>query len=261
MKMTRSLLSAFVLVLGVVQGGMAQMGQSKGSDIQELWLRLERELGLQKSYSVEMVAQVMGMTVNSKIYRSNERSRSDLTMPMVNIKMAALQLPESGKMVNYMLFPDNKQYCLAPDDGSKDEKITFTKQALGSEQYEGVTCQKQRVTLRKAGHEDQVFDILFSPTHKSMPVKMTAQVVMPTERGGQAKKSNLEVLFRNYNFNAPAAALFKIPADYTQVASMQEAMMGSLFGTGGKAGGDTKPAGGLTVTPEMLRALRNMQQK
>ena len=61
-----------------------------------------------------------------------------------------------------------------------------------------------------------------------MPVKMTANSTLPAVAGSPAVPVQSTILFRNYDFSAPAAEAFALPADYAQAASMQEVMMEGL---------------------------------
>lgn len=67
--------------------------------------------------------------------------------------------------------------------------------------------------------------MLFSPQQKNMPVKMTVTANAPLGAGQPPMPMQTVVLFKNYDFSTPDAALFTIPSDYVQAASMQAVMM------------------------------------
>ena len=255
MKSTRWVLIAAVMLCTTL---FAQGLRPQGRDQQQqLWLKFEKELGLQTRYTVDMEIQAMGMTMPSKMYRTEGKMRSDMTLPVMAMRMVALELTENGKTVHYSLFPDKKKYCLLPEDDEAAEagkKPDFKLEDVGTEVYEGVTCKKRRMTVKLGDEGDQVMDMLFSPAQKNMPVKMTASATFKTEPGQPPMTITSVVLFKNYLFGAPDAALFKIPKDYTQAKDMQEIMMGGLFG-GGAAG---QPAGG---QPDLNALLRQAQEE
>lgn len=214
----------------------------------ECWFKIEKEMGLQTRYSVDMEIQAMGMVMPSKTYRLDDLMRSETTMPFMNLKMVVLQLKENGKPVSYSLFPDKKKYCLNEGATAADDKIPAYKiTEAGSETYEGVACKKRRITVTMEDGKTQDMDMLFSPAQKNMPVKMTATAKAETEPGQAPMEITSVVLFKNYQFAAPAASLFAIPKDYTKAANMQEIMMSSLGGFGapqqpgaGQAGGGSQ---------------------
>lgn len=249
------LIAGMMLATTLFAQGMRQQGHDQQ---QQIWLKFEKELGLQTRYAVDMEIQAMGMTMASKMFRTEGKMRSEMSMPFMNMRMVALELPENGKTVRYSLFPDKKKYCLMPEEKEETKgarKPDFKVEELGTEVYEGVTCKKRRMTVKMSDEDDQVMDMLFSPTQKNMPVKMTSTATLKTEPGQPPATITSVVLFKNYRFGAPDASLFTIPKDYTKAKDMQEIMMEGLFG-GGTGG---QPAGGLTLPPEALEALRKAQ--
>ena len=222
---------AFITAMLMTASLSAQGLRGKGQEQQQLWLKFEKELGLQARYSVDMEVQAMGMTMPSKIYRLDKQTRTEMTLPFMNLRMVILQLEENGKSVSYSLFPDKKKYCVNDPAGEAAEKTPAYKVTdLGTETYEGATCKKRRltVTLQDGGTQDM--DMLFSPAQKNMPVKMTATIKTQAEPGQAPATVTSTTLFKNYRFAAPAASLFALPKDYTKAASMQEVMMSSMGG-------------------------------
>ncbi|HRR33700.1 MAG TPA: hypothetical protein P5026_06360 [Kiritimatiellia bacterium] len=246
---------SFACVFSAAGQGMRQ----KGSDPQQIWLKFEKELGLQQSYAADMEIQAMGMNMTSTVYRDGNKSRTEMTVPFMNMKMVALQLTENGKMTGYTLFPDKKKYCVTPEeDLAADGNLDYTLKDAGSEVFEGVTCKKRRLTVKIPDQGTQVMDILFSPKQKDMPVKMTANTQMKTEQGAEPMTMTTVILFKNYRFGPQPAALFTIPKDYTKAKDMQEVMMGGLFG-GGQAPAAAGQPQGMTLPPEALKAIQEAQ--
>jgi len=249
------LTTGMMLTTALSAQGMRQQGQ----DAQQIWLKFEKELGLQRDFSVDMDIQTMGMTMPSKVYRTGDKTRSEMTLPFMSMKIVALQLTENGKAVNYSLFPDKKKYCVNPETagGEADaEKMDYTLNDAGTEVYEGVTCKKSRMTVKLPDGGTQVMDMLFSPAQKNMPVKMTSNAKIKTEPDQPPMTITSVILFKNYRFGKPDAALFTIPKDYVKAANMQEVMMGGgalLPSAGGQQGG------GMTLPPEALKALQEAQ--
>ena len=216
---------AFALVCAApafAQGSDSPQGASQP------WMKFEKELGLQTTYSVDMVMSVMGMNMNSRTVRDGGKTRTEMTMPFMNLKMVALEIPEGGQTVSYTLFPDKKKYVLnedAGDDGSTSAAPTI--EELGTETYEGEACIKRRVTMVQEGLRSDMI-MLFSPKQKNMPVKMTLTANASMGEGQPAMPIQSVLLFKNYDFSAPDAALFAIPADYAKASGMQEIMMESM---------------------------------
>ena len=92
MKSTRWVLIAAVMLCTTL---FAQGLRPQGRDQQQqLWLKFEKELGLQTRYTVDMEIQAMGMTMPSKMYRTEGKMRSDMTLPVMAMRMVALELTE-----------------------------------------------------------------------------------------------------------------------------------------------------------------------
>ena len=192
------------------------------------WMKFEKELGLQTTYSVDMVMSVMGMNMNSRTVRDGGKTRTEMTMPFMNLKMVALEIPEGGQTVSYTLFPDKKKYVLNEDAGGDGSTAAApTIEELGTETYEGEACIKRRVTMVQEGLRSDMI-MLFSPKQKNMPVKMTLTANASMGEGQPAMPIQSVLLFKNYDFSTPDAALFALPADYVKAAGMQEIMMESM---------------------------------
>ena len=223
MKSPLRLFAALALALACAAPALAQESDSQAS---QPWMKLEKELGLQTTYSVDMVMQAMGMNMTSRTVRDGGKTRTEMTMPFMNLKMVALEIPQGGQSVSYTLFPDKKKYVRNEETGG-DEGISSALpkiEELGTETYEGEACIKRRVAMVEQGIRTDMI-MLFSPKQKNMPVKMTVTANAPMGEGQPSMPIQSVVLFKNYDFATPDAAQFALPADYVQAASMQEVMM------------------------------------
>lgn len=254
-RFTRLALAA-ALALTSVHVVFGQGMQKQGSDPLHLWLKCSAELGLQPRYSADMDIQTMGMRMPGKIFHDSDKTRSEMTIPFMNIKMVALQLTENGKPVGYTLFPDKKKYVRvqASANGTADtKKLNYTVKDVGTEVCAGVTCKKRILTAKTVNGGTQVMVMLLSPAQKNMPVKLTA--IMQTQaKGEQVQTMTSVILLKNYTFGPLNASLFVVPKDYTQAKDMQEIMMGGMFGA--KPGAQGQPQGGVTLPAEALKALQ-----
>jgi hypothetical protein len=209
------------------QTAVASKGPSKS------WALMEKKLGLQTVYSVDMVVRTMGKDMNSHIARDGDRTRTEMTMPFMNLKMVSLELPRGGKIVSYSLFPDKKKYLLDEVDETAPAAPVGEPELeeLGTETYEGVECVKRRAVMVEDGIRNDMV-ILFSPAQKDMPVKMDVTVQLPASPNRPAMPMTSVIFFKNYDFAAPADSLFEIPGDYAKAASMIEVTMGGAQGFG-----------------------------
>ena len=242
MKSPLRLFAALVLALACAAPALAQDSDSQAS---QPWMKLEKQLGLQTTYSVDMVMQAMGMNMTSRTVRDGGKTRTEMTMPFMNLKMVALEIPENGRSANYTLFPDKKKYVRNDEAGDADAAAAATPkiEELGTEPYEGEDCIKRRVSLTDQGIATDMI-MLFSPKQKNMPVKIVVSANAPMGEGQPAMPLQSVVLFKNYDFSAPDAAQFAIPADYVQAASLQAVMMeGMDFGAMMQQMQQMQPAG------------------
>ena len=228
MKTPIRLFAAISLALACAAPVLAQ-GPDSRQDAAQPWMKLEKELGLQTTYSVDMAMDMMGMTMNSRTVRDGGKTRAEMTMPFMNLKMVAIDVPEGGKSVSYTLFPDKKKYVLnEEDDGdSAAEAAAPAIEDLGTETYEGEACIKRRVTMVQNGIRSEMV-MLFSPKQKNMPVKISMTANAPMGAGQPSMPIQSVILFKNYDFSTPAGDLFAIPSDYVQAANMQSILMESM---------------------------------
>lgn len=198
------------------------------------WALFEKQLGLQTTYSVDMSISAMGMAMESRIARKGDKSRTEMTMPFLNMKTVILEVTEAGSTASYSLFPAKKKYLKneIPAEAVAAAQAAAPKiEELGTETYEGVACTKRRIAMEQDGVKN-VIDILFSPKVKDMPVKMAIRTSLPSgsEQYGMPMEST--ILFKNYDFTPPADSVFAIPDDYARVNDMAEIMMDDSEGFG-----------------------------
>ena len=220
--------AALVLALACAAPARAQGADSRQAAAQP-WMKFEKELGLQTTYSVDMAMDMMGMTMNSRTVRDGGKTRAEMTMPFMNLKMVAIDVPDGGKSASYTLFPDKKKYVLNEkvDGAAAAESAEPAIEELGTETYEGEACIKRRVTMVQNGIRSEMV-MLFSPKQKNMPVKIAMTANAPMGAGQPSMPIQSVVLFKNYDFSTPAGDLFTIPSDYVQAANMQSILMESM---------------------------------
>ena len=222
MKSPLRLFAALVLALACAAPALAQDSDSQAS---QPWMKLEKQLGLQTTYSVDMVMQAMGMNMTSRTVRDGGKTRTEMTMPFMNLKMVALEIPENGRSASYTLFPDKKKYVRNDETDAAGISSSQPKiEELGTEPYEGEDCIKRRIAMVEQGIRTDMI-MLFSPKNKNMPVKMTVTANASMGEGQPSMPIQSIVLFKNYDFSTPDAAQFALPSDYVQAASMQAVMM------------------------------------
>ena len=234
MKISPRLISVLCLALlacaaapASAQTAVASKGPTKS------WALMEKKLGLQTVYSVDMVVRNADKDMVSHIARNGDRTRTEMTMPFMNLKMVSLELPRNGKIVSYSLFPEKKKYLLDEVDESAPAAPVGEPEIeeVGTETYEGAECVKRRAVMVEDGVRHEMV-IWFSPAQKDMPVKMDATVQLPASPNRPAMPMHAVILFKNYDFSTPADSQFEIPGDYAKAASMIEITMGGAQGFG-----------------------------
>jgi len=216
MKILIHLFCLICIVCAIPAFAQGPGGEQQGAA--QAWMRFEKELGMQTTYSVDMVMQTMGMNMTTRTIRDGGKTRTEMTLPMMNLKMVALEIPEGS----YSIFPEKKKYVL--NAGAEQARAAMPApviEDLGTEAYEGENCLKRGVTMVQEGVTSKMI-MLISPRQKNMPVKMTVTANI----SGTPVQS--VILFKNYNFSRPDGSLFAIPAGYAPAASMQEIMMESM---------------------------------
>ena len=213
----------FVSVI-VVSAVAVFTASAKMENSQHPLLKYMKELDLPTVYSGDMSTTVMGITTATKVYQDGDSSRTETVIPVLNTKIVTIATTKDGEPIAYMLFPASKKYVVQKPDANSGvaDESEIVMADLGTEEFNGEKCNKKRLT--KKGEDSTVWDILFSPKQKNMPVKITAEV--------DGENAVVVMTFTDYVFKKPDAALFTVPADYTEAETMEEAMAGSggLFG-------------------------------
>ncbi|MDR0994196.1 MAG: hypothetical protein LBN38_06515 [Verrucomicrobiota bacterium] len=218
-------LFAFVLILSCFcQVSPAQMGEVSGG---MPWTKFEEQLGLPTTYSVDIVAHAMGMSMQSRMIRDGDKSRAEMTLPFMDLKAVMLSVQEGDRIVNYSLFPEKMKYVVDETVEAADKEAMPDIQELGTEMLDGVECIKRGFSSMENGIPVQ-FVFWFSPEQKNMPVKMTASMQVPeammdASMGNGAMETS--VLFQNYDFSTPDASLFELPEGYARASNIMEVMM------------------------------------
>lgn len=170
--------------------------------------KMQEKISPVQEYSVTMVMDVAGQTVNTKMFQLGKKVRTEVN----HMGMQAITIvdPEAddGKGVVYTLMPMMKTYVKMPIPAeaasqTADDNLDFKIDELGKEDVDGVSCDKRRVTVTVDGKELSM-TVWTSPKAKDMPVKMEMTEPMKST-----------ILYKDYDFTKPAASLFTLPADYT----------------------------------------------
>lgn len=208
----------FLFAVCLICSATALTGAQEQQGATQPWMKFEKELGMQTTYTVDMEMQMMGMNMKSRTYRDGGKTRTEMVMPMLNIKTVALDIPGGS----YSLFPEKKKYVVNTEVQQALAATAAPRvEELGTESYNGEDCIKRRVTMVQQGVAGEMI-MLFSPRQKNMPVKITMNAVM------EGKPVQSVVLFKNYDFSKPADGLFVLPSDYVRASGMQEIMMESM---------------------------------
>lgn len=184
---------------------------AQGSAAAQAWKQLEQDLGLQTVYSVDMVTQVNQTNLHSRMVRNGDRSRTEMAMPLFNIKIITLEIPAGGKTVSYALFPDKKKYAV--DEGAAEALASAAPprvEELGTETHEGVVCIKRRVTDVRKNFRNEM-TVLFSPDQKNMPVKMTINAATQYAPGQPSIPSRTSLSSRTTTSPPPTTACSRSP--------------------------------------------------
>jgi len=163
-----------------------------------------------REYSATMTAEAGGRAIASKVFKSGQKTRTEIAMEGMQIVIIVDPEADDGKGAGYTLMPMVKMYTKLPlppeaTTAKSDDKMEIKTEDLGKEDVGGVSCDKRRVTATEDG---KTYTMLLwtSPKQKDMPVKIEVQ----DGPGGKAV-----ITFKDYDFKKPAADLFKVPADYT----------------------------------------------
>lgn len=219
---TRSLAVFCLLMAGVAASASAQSLTAS-----QVAKQLQKDFGLQTTYSVDMVVQTGETNVISRMICKDDKCRTEMNNFMFNKKLVTLQISEDNKILFYHVFPDQKKYTV--EEMSKALQVATMPriEELGTETYEGVVCIKRRITDVRENYRNET-TTLFSPEQKNMPVKSTTVVTHSSPPSSLAHEVQNVMVYQNYDFSTPDDSLFTIPADYVKASSMQECMPASF---------------------------------
>ena len=216
--MTRSF--AFSFLLMAVAAASASAQSLTASQVAK---QLQKDFGLQSTYSVDMVIQTDKTNVNSRMICKDDKCRTEMDNFMFNKKLVTLQISEGNKILFYHVFPDQKKYTVEETSEALQVATMPQIEELGTETYEGVVCIKRRITDVRENYRNET-TTLFSPEQKNMPVKSTTVVTHSSPPSSLAHEVQNVMVYQNYDFSTPDDSLFTIPANYVKASSMQECM-------------------------------------
>jgi hypothetical protein len=170
-----------------------------------VWTKYQDKIMPVQEYSVTMVMEAQGQTINSKMFQSGKKSRTEIAMQgMQTVAIVDLEA-EGGKGSVVTLMPMMKTYMKIslPPELATAKEPDIKIEELGKEDVDGVPCDKRHITVT-VDDKPQVMTIWVSAAAKNMPVKMEVKEPMP-----------IVIKYKDYDFKKPADDLFTIPADYT----------------------------------------------
>ncbi|MCL2105316.1 MAG: DUF4412 domain-containing protein [Kiritimatiellaeota bacterium] len=196
----------WLVTIGAVATASLLQAQGPGG-MGGVWAKYQDKLTPVHEYSATMVMEVGGQAINTKMFKSGQKVRTEISMQGMQAITITDPDAENGKGVMYTLMPAMKTYMKMPipaDVASKadDDKTDIKIDELGKEDVDGVSCDKRRVTITVDG-KAQVMTMWASPKDKNMPVKI--EMVTPAA---------VVIRFKDYDFKKPTDDLFKVPADY-----------------------------------------------
>jgi len=136
-------------------------------------------------------------------------------------RVVSLILPEAR--ASYLVYPGLNSVLRVPlDEQSLKERaadFTLTREPIGTETLDGRRCVKHRVTVTDASGGKQQAITWNAPALRDFPVQLQV-----------ADGENQVILrFRNVNLALPDAALFAVPAGYTEYTSQQALMQAVML--------------------------------
>jgi hypothetical protein len=163
----------------------------------------------------------------SKIYFSGGKMRLDDAMPQSGVKLVVIYRSDLKK--NFMLNTDKKTYTERELDEKEMTGAIMSmgnvknrkERALGEETVGGYICSKKEIEadIEVMGYKKTSRSVVWQSPKFDMPLRTRSDSGQVTE-------------LRNIREEKPAAALFEVPAGYSQVPGMMELM------------GDERPKGG-----------------
>jgi hypothetical protein len=190
-------------------------------------------------------------TVSQSVFmaRDADRRREDYEI-LQGVKLTVLRLPEGS----YTLYPAKKIYAElgaqsnternVPPDFSADKVINASRTAaryekLGTEDVNGRTTTRYRVTTKSAQGAESVETIIWIDEAIGMPIK--SESISRSEATGESKYT---VEYRDIKLEADPS-LFILPKDYRKVTQeeIQKETLSNLPGLLGADGEDSKERG------------------
>jgi hypothetical protein len=209
----------WLVTVGAVATASLVQAQGLGN-MGNAWTKYQDKISPVKEYSATMIMEVGGQTMTTKTFKSEKKTRTEITMQGMQAITILDPDADSGKGAMYMLMPMMKTYTKTPFSAEMtaanktDAKETdFKIEELGKEQVDDVACDKRRITVIADGNQTTMM-VWASPAAKNMPVKI--EMTTPTV---------MVIKFKDYDFKKPSNDLFKVPADY-KVNDMGGMMMG-----------------------------------
>jgi len=134
-------------------------------------------------------------------------------------RLVTLFLPE--KKTAYMIVPGLKAYCETPvtGEGTPDKGMKMETTDLGREVCQGYDCAKKKMLVTETSGQQTEILVWQAAKLRDMPVQAVVKSGTDTAT----------LIFTDYKFEKPAAALFTLPADYTKYNSFQELMMSAAM--------------------------------
>ena len=163
-------------------------------------------------FSADMVTTSEGMTTNTKVFVSADKSRMETPQSVTISRM--------DKKVVWILMPEQKMYMEQAFDPSKvmasSEKVEgeIERMPLGKDTVNGKITDKYKVTYQIGGNKDEMFQWIESGSN--LPVKSAAV------------DGSWSVEYRNIKTGPQPDSLFEIPADYKKF-SMDMPDMGDMM--------------------------------
>jgi len=198
-----------VTISAIVTAGLVQaQGMMGGGN--NAWMKYQDKIMPIQDYSVTMVMEMGGQTMNTKTFQSGKKVRTEISMQGMQAISIIDPEADGGKgsavtlmpmMKTYMKMPLPAEMATANKADAKEPDIKI--EELGKEDVDGVSCDKRRITITADG-KPQTLLVWASANAKNMPIKMEMKDPMP-----------IVIKYKDYDFKKPAADLFTIPADYT----------------------------------------------
>ena len=154
-----------------------------------------------QQYSADMLSRSGGQTVQSKVYVSGQKMRTEMSGNIAIIRM--------DKNVSWIIMPAERTYMEQPIDQRTLPKTSqeFTGEiervSQGKEIVDGKPAEKFQVTYTEGGNRTSAYQWILD---SGFPVKM------------QALDGSWSVEYKNVNLGPQPDTLFEVPAGYEKFA-------------------------------------------